>query len=47
MLTTMCPKEQHTSDNLTVKDYCFIVEIFDIFSVSGVLWGCLSHLNEA
>ena len=24
-----CPKEQQTSDNLIVKDYCFIIEIFD------------------
>ena len=29
MFTTMCPKEQQTSDNLIVKDYCFIIEIFD------------------
>ena len=25
----MCPKEQQTSDNPIVKDYCFILEIFD------------------
>ena len=25
----MCPKEQQTSDNLIVKDNCFIIEIFD------------------
>ena len=25
----MCPKEQQASDNLIVKDYCFIIEIFD------------------
>ena len=25
----MCPKEQQTNDNLIVKDYCFIIEIFD------------------
>ena len=25
----LCPKEQQTSDNLIVKDYCFIIEIFD------------------
>ena len=29
MFTTMCPNEQQTSDNLIVKDYCFIIEIFD------------------
>ena len=29
MFTTMCPKEQQTSYNLIVKDYCFIIEIFD------------------
>ena len=46
MFTTMCPKEQQTSDDLIVKDYCFISEIFDKFSFSGILTGCLSHLNE-
>ena len=40
-------KEQQTSDNLTVKGYCFITEIFDKFSFSGILRGCLIHLNEA
>ena len=45
--TTMYPKEQQTSDNLIVKDYCFITEIFGKFSFSGILRGCLSHLNEA
>ena len=40
MFTTMCPKEQQTSDNLIVKDYCFIIEI----SFSGMF---KSHLNEA
>ena len=30
VFTTMFPKEQQTSDNLIViKDYCFIIEIFD------------------
>ena len=29
MFTTMCPKEQQTSDNLIVNDNCFIIEIFD------------------
>ena len=43
--TTMCPKEQQTSDNLIVKDYCFIIEIFDKFSFSGTLRGCLRHFN--
>ena len=47
LFTIMCPKEQQTSDNLIVKDYCFITEIFDKFSFSGILRGCLSHLNEA
>ena len=47
MFTTMCPNEQQTSDNLIVKDHCFITEIFDKFSSSGILGGCLSHLNEA
>ena len=47
MFTTMCPKEQQISDNLIVKDYYFIIEIFDKFSCSGILRGSLSHLNEA
>ena len=47
MFTKMCPKEQQTSDNLIVKDYCFIIGIFDKFSFNGILRGCLSHLNEA
>ena len=47
MFITMCPKEQQTSDNLIGKDNCFITEIFDKFSFSGILRGCLSHLNEA
>ena len=29
VFTIMCPKEQQISDNLIVKDYCFIIEIFD------------------
>ena len=29
MFTTMCLKEQQTTDNLIVKNYCFITEIFD------------------
>ena len=29
MFTTMCPKEQQTSDNLIVKGYCFITEVVD------------------
>ena len=44
---TICRKKQQTSDNLIVKDYCFIIEIFDKFSFSGILRGCLSHLHEA
>ena len=47
MFTTMCPEKQQTSDNLIVKDNCFIIEIFDEFSFSGILRGCLSPLNEA
>ena len=47
MFTTMCRKEQQTSDNLIVKDHCFVIEIFDKFSFSNILKGCLSHLNEA
>ena len=48
MFTTMCPEEQQTSDNQIVKDYCFIIEMFDKFSFGGILRGChLSHLNEA
>ena len=43
----MCPKEQQTSDNLIVRDYCFITEMFDNFSFSGILRECSSHLNEA
>ena len=43
--TTMCTKEQQTSDNLIVKDYSFIIEIFDKFSFSGILKGCLRHFN--
>ena len=40
MFATMCPKEQQTSDNLTVKGNSFIIEIFDKFSFSGILRGC-------
>ena len=47
VFTTMCPKEQQTNDNLIVKDNCFIIEIFDKCSFSGILSECLSHLNEA
>ena len=44
----MCPKEQQTSDNLIVKDYCFIIEIFDKFSFSGILRRCLKlQLHDA
>ena len=43
----MKPKEQQTSDNLIVKDNSFIAKISDKFSFSGILRGCLSHLNEA
>ena len=47
MFTTMCPKKQQTSDNLIVKDNCFIIEIFDKFSFSGILKGCLRHFNRS
>ena len=47
VFTAMFPKEQQTSDNLIVKDNCFIIEIFDKYSFSGVLRGYLSRLNEA
>ena len=47
MFTAVCPEEQQINDNLIVKDYCFIIEIFDKFSFSGILRGSLSHLNEA
>ena len=47
VFTTRCLKEQQSSDNLIVKEYYFIIEIFDKFSFSGILRGCLSHLNEA
>ena len=47
MFSAMCPKEQQSNDNLIVKDYYFIIEIFDKFSLSIILRGCLSHLNEA
>ena len=40
---TMCPKEQQSCDNLIVKDYWFIIEIFDKFSFSGIF----GYLNEA
>ena len=46
MFTTMCAKELQTCDNLIVKDNYFIIEKFDKFSFSGILRGCLSHLNE-
>ena len=47
VFTTICPKENQTNDNLIVKYYCFIIELFDKFSFSGNLRGCLNHLNEA
>ena len=36
VFTTMCLKEQLTSDNLIVEGYCFITEIFDKFNFSGI-----------
>ena len=37
MFTTVCLKEQQTSDKLIVKENCFIIEIFDKFCFSGIL----------
>ena len=37
--TAMCSEEQQISDNLIVKNNCFIIEIFDKFSFSGILGG--------
>ena len=41
VFTAMCPKEQQTSDNLIVKDNCFITEMFDkcsmIFDLTKIL----------
>ena len=45
VFTAMCPKKQQTSDDLIVKDNCFIIEISDKCSFSGILRGCVSHLN--
>ena len=41
----MCLKEKQTSNNLIVKDNQFIIEILDKCSFSGILSGCLSHLD--
>ena len=38
-------KTQQASDNLIVKDYSFIIEIFDKFSFSGIFRGCLRNFN--
>ena len=46
LFTSICHEEQQTSDNLIVKDNCFIIEIFDKFSFCGILRGCVSHSNE-
>ena len=43
MFTTMCPKEQQTSDNLIAKDYCFIIEIFDKGPVKLIQWVKIAH----
>ena len=45
MFTTMGPEEQQTSDNLIVKEYCFIIEIFDKVSFSGILRMCSESFN--
>ena len=47
MFTAMYPKKHQTSDNQIVKITVLSFEIFDKFSFSGILRGCLSHLNEA
>ena len=47
VFTTIFLEEQQTSDNLIVKDYCFIIKTFDKFSFACILRGCLSHLNES
>ena len=39
----MCPKEQQTIDNLTVKDNCFIIEIFDKGPVELIKWVKVAH----
>ena len=44
MFTTMCPKEQQTSDNLIVKDYCFIMQIFDKGPVKLIKRVKIAHL---
>ena len=43
LFTTMCPKEQQTSDNLIVKDYCFITEVFDKGPVKLIKWVKIAH----
>ena len=40
VFTAMCPEKQQTCDKI-VKDNCFIIEIFDKFSFSGILMRCL------
>ena len=40
---TMCPKEQQTSDNLIVKDNCFVIEIFDNGPVKLIKWVKIAH----
>ena len=50
MFTTMCPKDQQTSDYLIVKDNCFIIEIFKYLINAALvvsLGDVLIHLNEA
>ena len=48
MFTTMCPKEQQTSDNLIVKDYT-VLSLKCLINLALVvsLGDYLSHLNEA
>ena len=39
----MCLKAQQTSDNLLVKDYCFITEIFVKEPVKLIKWVKIAH----
>ena len=43
MFTTMCPEEQQTSDNLIIKDYCFIIDIFDKGPIKLMQWMKIAH----
>ena len=47
LVTMVLRSNKPVCDNLTVKDNCSIIEIFDKFSFISILKGCLCHLNEA